>query len=148
MSTQSKTATAAKIAAREDALPTGPAGLPGTKPVGVKPRLAPEIKAARMADQLANHERLLDARVQNIVHFMSGMGVASLAGRITEYTDVSPEYAEACLVVVRESFAKCEAALKARSALAPAVAKANLQELAAKLKAQSAAAVVPAPTVQ
>lgn len=138
MSNPTKTTQTAKVAAKEDALPTGAAQIPGTRPVGVKPRLAPEVKAQRQAELLAAHERLLDARTQQVLSLLKDMGVASLAGRITAYTDVSQDYVEACLLAVQDRVEACRAALKARSASAPAVAKTDLRALAAKLAAQRA----------
>lgn len=136
MSTPTKTQTAAKIAATEDKRETGPAGLPNTKPVGVKPRLSDEERQKRKAETLANHERLLQARTQQVCQFLKDMGVASLAGRIAEYDDLSTEYVEASLLMVEERVAACRAALQARAVKTTAAPKVDLRAVAAKLQAQ------------
>lgn len=131
----------AALAAKDDKKQTGPAGLPGTKPG--RQSLTPEQRAAVKAKRLADHERLLDSRVQNVNHFLADMGVASLAGRISEYTDVSQEYAEACLVAVEERIAKCRAALKARAiAGTTETPKTDLRALAARIQAERQGATV------
>lgn len=138
MSTPTKTQTVAKTAAKEDAMQTGPAGLPNTKPVGVKPRLSDEERARRKAALLADHERLLEARTTQVCSLLKDMGVASLAGRITAYDDLSTEYIQASLQEVRARLEACEAALKARSVSATSAPKVDLKALAVKLAAQRA----------
>lgn len=133
----SNTKQTAAIAAKEDARQTGAAKVPDTKPAaGTKPRLSDQERAERKVKLLADHERLIQARTQNICHFLTDMGVASLAGRIKDYTDVSPEYVEASLVLIEERVAACRAAAKARSATAPAAAKVDLKAVAARITAQ------------
>ena len=133
----------AKIAAKEDAKTTGPAGLPNTKPAGIKPRLAPEVKAQRQAEMVENHVRLLQDRTQQVCQFLVDQGISSLAGRIASYDDVPQPIVDAVLLEIEARVAKCRAALQARSASAPAVAKVDLRALAAKLQAQRDGTTLP-----
>ncbi len=127
----------AKTAATEDKLPTGPAKLPNTKPVGVKPRLSDEERQKRAAQMVADHERLLQARTQQVCSLLKDMGVASLAGRLTAYDDVSEPFALAAVQEVQDRLNACVAAIKARSASKPAAVKVNLAARAAALAAQT-----------
>lgn len=131
------TNTTAKLAAQEDKKPTGAAGLPNTKPVGVKPRLSDEERAALKVKTLADHERLLQARVREVCQKLDRMGVASMAGRIGSYTDLDESYCLAAVATVQRSLDKCVAALKARSASKPQETPIDLKAEAARIRAQT-----------
>lgn len=139
------TTQAAKIAAQEDKKQTGPAGLPNTKPVGVKPRLSPEEKAKRDAQMLEDHIRLLQARGQQVIDLLKDMGIASLAGRIGSYDDVPVPVVQAVLSEVQTRVDACRAALESRTAKQPATAKLDLKAvLAAQTGTPAVGQTVPA----
>jgi hypothetical protein len=137
------TATTAKQAAREDRKETGPAKLPDTQPAATKTTRTPEERAAAKAKLLEDHVRLLQARTQGICFSLADQGVASLAGRIGAYDDVPQEIVEACILEVQNRLNACTAALKARTANKPAVAKVDLRATAAKLQAMRQAPPAP-----
>lgn len=98
----------AKQASKEDALQT--------RPAGVKPRLAPEVKAKREAELLETHIDNLEYRATLICNQLSDMGVSSLAGRIGSYTDVPVAIVAAAIDQVQKRVDACRSALSARSA--------------------------------
>lgn len=138
------TKTQAIQAASEDRKETGLAGLPNTHKPGIKPRLSDEERQKRAASVLADHERLITARVKTVCGFLKDMGIASLAGRITSYDDVDPLFVEAALQEVEERVAACRAAIQARSSKAPTAAPLDLKARAAALAAKRAANTTPA----
>lgn len=140
MSNQSKTQVAAKTAAKEDAKDTGAAGIPNTQPATPgRAKLSDAERAVRATARLADHERLLEQRTDDVHKFMVGLESSSLAQRIRDYDDVDEDYIEACLQRIDADVTLLRAAQKARTTAKPAGEKtASLKEMAAKLKAQRA----------
>ena len=122
------TAQVAKKAAADDKKETGPASIPVTQPAaGTRPRLSPEVRAARQAENLETRIKNLEYRTQLVCNQLKDMGVSSLAGRIANYDDVPAPIIEAAIAEVEKRVAACKAALAARSAQKPAAQKLNLR---------------------
>lgn len=108
--------TVAQKAAKEDALPTGGAKLPGAEPVRTRPTLSDAERKARAEEQLESRIEGMEYRVQQVCNALVDMGVSSLAGQLSRYTDVPYGVKEEAVRQVQERMDKVMAALKASTA--------------------------------